>query len=247
MSPASGKLRGKWHFERVYINNQRGAASSKPPPQPTPDYILLLCLPGASPAPAGFGCWWFLTLLLHPLFKARAVPKHGFPLLKSHLQCPSLLQAQALGSCSTAQKFCTSPALMPDLSRSVPFVSRRNELWHLAALCRMGKGAPRDSTAIRELPKLPGRSFGSPRLPRESGDGKGCTENPLSCLTGPTACKTLRRTSGIFFCFVSWFLMFLFFFFCTIKAHLEATNALQVWKGWALNTSQEVLHGSWWH
>lgn len=181
VSPASGKQRGKCHSKRVYINKQRGAASTKHTPQQISNCILPLHLQGKLCAKS-FPCSQRVGVLLVPHFAAPSlVQTRGCP--KTWISAPdippALLQAQGLGSCSTAeavtlQRCCTPPSLMQDLSSLMPFESHRNELWHLGALCRMGKGAPRDSTAMWELPSqalaahTSPRAWGWKRLHRES-------------------------------------------------------------------------------
>lgn len=60
-------------------------------------------------------------------------------------------------------------------------------------------------------------------------------------LVSPTVWKTLPGSRWNFFLLS--FLVFIVSGFFAIKAHLEAANALQLCKGWALNTSQKVLLG----
>lgn len=107
----------------------------------------------------------------------------------------------------------------------------------------MGKGLPRDSMAMWELPNIPWRSFGSPHFPKDNEDRKGCTENPPSCFTGQSHCLENPSWKPVEFFFCLFFLVFIVSGFFAIKAHLEAANALQLCEGWALNTSQKVLLG----
>lgn len=74
----------------------------------------------------------------------------------------------------------------------------------------MGKGLPRDSTAMWELPNIPWRSFGSPHFPKDNEDRKGCTENPPSCFTGQSHCleNPSWKPVEFFFCLFFWFLLF---------------------------------------
>lgn len=88
----------------------------------------------------------------------------------------------------------------------------------------------------------PKPGFGSPHLPKENEDGKGCTENPPSCSTGQSYSQQNSPWKSVEI-FPACFFGSYYFSFFIIKAHLEATNALQVCKGWALNISQRVLPG----
>lgn len=96
----------------------------------------------------------------------------------------------------------------------------------------------RDSTAMWDLPN---RALAAHTSPRRMRMEKAAQRIHLPArLVSPTASKTLPGSLEIFpACFFGSY----YFSFFTIKAHLEATNALQVCKGWALNISQRVLPG----
>lgn len=146
------------------------------------------------------------------------------------LRVPCTVKAVTLPRC------CTSTChFMPDLSGSVPFASHENEMWQLGGSCRVGKGAPRDSTATGGLPNWVSAAYTSPG---KRGKER-AAENPPSCPIGRShRLENSSWKSVGFFLFVFWGGYVGVFH---VKAHLEGTNASWVCKGWTLNLPPKAL------